>query len=70
MGANTIIMINQASKRKKDFTVRGDTLQLGWKRKMVRSIIDQVIWMTTLVLLADMAMKNKRRRLMAWWADR
>lgn len=70
MGVNTIIMINQAGKGRKDFPVRDSEPRLRWKRRMVRAVIDQLIWLTTLVLLADMAMKNKRRRLVAWWSDK
>ncbi|MDW3191747.1 MAG: hypothetical protein R8G66_05260 [Cytophagales bacterium] len=68
MGVNTIILINQQSVNRK-----GVSYQFGSKKqkmKLSRVIIDQLIWWTALILLMDMALKNKRKRLTAWWADR
>lgn len=68
MGVNTIILMNQRSADRK---MNGyQPMQTKQKIKFRRIIIDQLIWWTALVLLADMALKNKRKRLTAWWADR
>lgn len=70
MGANTIIMINQASKERKTIAAKDYPPRLIWKKGIVRSVIDQLLWLITLVLLADMAIKNRRQRLFSWWTDK
>lgn len=68
MGANTIIILNQASvdrkSSRKASTFKASKQPINFKRQ----VIDQLIWLATLVLLMDMALKNKRKRLTAWWA--
>lgn len=65
MGANTIIMMNHTSV---DNSVRGVEHNPLLVNRIARLVMDQILWLSALVLLADMAVKNKKRRMTAWWA--
>lgn len=65
MGTNTIIMLNQTSVDKK---VRSEEHMPIRVNKFARIVIDQILWFSALVLLVDMAVKNKKRQVISWWA--